>query len=207
MFADAFKCAVDLYETDIDAFNILATTLVNYHYKHPDSNLYKATKPVFDMRPLRIGNVTYRTLPEFLMAWKQNRTSLKSSIGAELPLLGVVDCLEKINWGPPFLAPFSFENLLEHAGDSTALESLNNKVDEWHAAARKFAALLDRPEILHERLMQPGECVLFNNTRVLHSRRAFNSSDVGKARWLRGTYVDKDPFFSKLRVLSNKYRR
>lgn len=204
--ADAFKAALDLYETDLDAFNVLTTTPVTYHYKHPDSNLYSATKPVFDLRPLRIGESVFGTLPEFLQAWEHHRQQSEHSEVAEIPRLGVVDCLEKINWGPPFLALFSLhlDSLEQTLLSVTAQENLNQKMEKWHDAARKFSALLHRPDALHERLMKPGECVLFNNTRVLHSRRAFDPNDIGKARWLRGTYVDKDPFFSKLRVLQHK---
>ena len=207
MFADAFKAAADLYDSDRGAFDILSTFPVNYHYKHIDSNLYTATKPVFDTRPLRVGGKTYPTVAEFLKAWEERRQQVFQATGTEVPSLGVVDVLEKINWGPPFMAPFSLDQeSLELARTLLpAHESLGNKVDAWHAAAQKFSALLDRPQVLHERLMQPGTCVLFNNTRVLHSRRAFSADDAGKPRWLRGTYVDRDPFFSKLRVLRSKF--
>ena len=207
MFVDAFRAAQDLYETDMDAFNVLSKLSVKYHYKHPNSNLYSATKPVFEMRPLRIADTTYATLSEFLEGWEHSRTKVKQSSGTELPPLSVFDCLEKVNWGPPFLAPFSLEQeSMEQARSSvTACESLNEKMCQWHAAATKFSTVLHRHEILHERLMKPGECVLFNNTRVLHSRRTFDSGDVGKARWLKGAYVDKDPFFSKLRVLRDRF--
>ena len=207
VFVDAFRCALDLYRTDLDAFNVLATLPVNYHYKHPNSNLYIATKPVIDMRPLRIGDTFYHSLPEFVEAWERNRQKIRQSTNTDCPSLGVVDCLEKINWGPPFLAPFSlYRDSMEQARSSaTARECLNQKVDEWHAAAQKFSALLHRPECLHERLMKPGECVLFDNTRVLHARKAFGSGDVGKVRWLRGAYVDKEPYLSKFRVLKHKF--
>lgn len=124
----------------------------------------------------------------------------------------LVDSLQKINWGPPFLAPFSNHDQLAietQAGPSTQSQSpvsaLNNKAEKWHKAACKFNALLQRPEYLYERKMNPGECVLFDNTRTLHSRRAFDMQDVGKPRLLRGTYVDKDPYLSKLRVLQNRF--
>lgn len=229
VFADAFQAAQELYETDIDAFNTLATLPVNYHYKHVDSNLYGATKPVFDLRPLKVGNTTYSTLSDFLAAWEHNRLSLlrrdKSSntidaSGSDSPEapnplqpLTIFDCLDKINWGPPFQAPLSInQTSMERAStspsssSSSPREALNQKMDAWHSAARKFNHLLQRREMLHERLMKPGECVLFNNTRVLHSRRAFGAEDAGKARWLRGTYVDKDAFLSKYRVLRGKMK-
>ncbi|EEU43603.1 uncharacterized protein NECHADRAFT_45388, partial [Fusarium vanettenii 77-13-4] len=166
VFADAYKAAVDLFETDMEAFDTLATVPVNYHYNHPNANVYRTTKPVIDLRPMRIGDQIYT----------------------------------RINWGPPFLAPFS-----NH--EAQGVSALNDKVERWHDAAVKFNALLQRPEYLFERKMNPGDCVLFDNTRTLHSRRAFDMADVGKPRWLRGTYVDKDPYLSKLRVLQNKFGR
>ena len=207
VFVDAFKCATDLYSTDLHAFNVLATLPVNYHYKHPNSNLYTATKPVTDLRPLRIGDVLYSSLPEFLEAWERSRQNIRRSTDTQSPSIGVTECLEKINWGPPFLAPFSLDgDTMEQARSSTtAGECLSQKVDDWHDAAHKFNALLHRPTHLYERLMKPGECVLFDNTRVLHARKAFDSGDAGKVRWLRGTYVDKEPYLSKLRVLRHRF--
>lgn len=58
--------------------------------------------------------------------------------------------------------------------------------------------------MVYERMMKPGECVLFDNRRVLHARKAFEVGDAGKERWLRGAYLDKDPFLSKLQVLKHK---
>lgn len=208
VFADAFKAALDLYDTDQQAFNVLANTPVTYHYEHPGANLYAATKPVFDTRPLQIGNQKYETLKEFLDAWESKRQVVNQTHGTDIQALSVGDCLTKINWGPPFLAPPSLDPMLmeqtQHLDVKTAREALSSKMDTWHAAAAKFSALLNRPEGLHERLMKPGECVIFDNTRVLHARKAFDSEDVGKARWLRGTYVEKDPYFSKLRVLRHQ---
>lgn len=207
VFVDAFKCAGELYTADRDVFDILATLPVNYHYMHPDSNLYYATKPVIETGPHRIGDVVYDSLPEFLDAWQKNRERLRQSLGTELPSLGVMDCLEKINWGPPFLAPFSLqpESMEQARSCATVAESLNWKIDAWHGAAKKFNDLLNRRENLYERTMQPGDCVLFDNTRILHARGAFDSTDVEKVRWLRGTYLDKEPFLSKLRVLKGKF--
>ena len=142
-------------------------------------------------------------MAEYLEAWRQ-----KQAEGAALPDITATDCLEKINWGPPFQAPFSLQEQSAQPAypSSKPRQTLNHKVDRWHAAASKFDSLLHRAEGLHERLMKPGECVLFDNTRVLHARRAFDVGDVGKARWLKGGYVDKDPYLSKLRVLRGKLK-
>lgn len=203
VFADAYRAAIDLFHTDVEAFETLATVPVNYHYNHPDSNVYRATKPVIDLHPLLIGNTVYNSLSEYKQAW--NEASIRNG-GAGWDDSMLVDSLNKINWGPPFLAPFSnHKQSTRDLGDTKpVIWTLNDKVEHWHRAAVKFNALLQRTSYLYERNMNPGECVIFDNTRALHSRRAFESADVGKPRWLRGTYVDRDPFFSKMRVLQNR---
>ncbi|KAM0328674.1 hypothetical protein ACHAQA_005086 [Verticillium albo-atrum] len=204
VFADAYRAAVDLFHTDPEAFDTLATVPANYHYNHPDSNMYRTTKPVIDLRTLRIGDTVYTHIHDYIRDW--HALSIRNG-GPGWTDSMLVDCMDKINWGPPFLAPFS--NHEDASPQNNAAESplsvLNSKVDRWHSAASKFNTLLQRPEYLYERKMNPGECVLFDNTRTLHSRRAFDAADVGKPRWLRGTYVDKDPYYSKLRVLQNRF--
>ncbi|KAF7188660.1 Gamma-butyrobetaine dioxygenase [Pseudocercospora fuligena] len=209
VFTDAFRSAADLFEADEEAFNTLASTPVNYHYNHPDSNLYHTTKAVFELRPLRIGDQVFTTVRSYLEAWRAKQKS-----GAPLPNITLSDCLEKVNWGPPFLAPFSLHEqsgLPAMPSHPNPLEALNEKVEKWHAAARKFSKLLHRPEALYERLMKPGECVLFNRTRVLHARRAFNADDVGKARWLKGgnclSRGLKCPGYAQIIRFSSKHER
>ncbi|OBR02249.1 Gamma-butyrobetaine hydroxylase [Colletotrichum higginsianum IMI 349063] len=104
VFADAYRAAVDLFHMDLDAFDTLATVPVNYHYNHPDSNVYRTTKPAVDLRPLRIGDTVYTHLQDYIKDWSQ----LSSRQGGpEWTEAMLVDCMDKINWGPPFLAPFS----------------------------------------------------------------------------------------------------
>ncbi|KAL2201696.1 Clavaminate synthase-like protein [Sarocladium strictum] len=185
VFADAYRAAVDLFHADPEAFDTLSMVPVNYHYNHPSDNVYRTTKPVIDLRALRLGDKTY----------------VNGATEATL-----IDTMDKINWGPSFLAPFSsHQDALELGNSQSALSSLNDKVDRWHEAAVKFNELLQRNEYLFERKMNAGDCVLFDNTRTLHSRRAFDGADVGKPRWLRGTYVDKDSYDSKYRVLQNQF--
>jgi hypothetical protein len=197
---------VDLFHSDPDAFDILATVPVNYHYNHPGANIYRTTKPVIDLRPLRVGDTVYTHIRDYMQA--RHELSRRNG-GPDWTEAQLVDCMDKINWGPPFLAPFSNHDDGVPPGSAAATEpaisTLNRKVEAWHGAAAKFNGLLQRGEYLYERKMKPGECVLFDNTRTLHSRRAFDAQDVGKPRWLRGTYVDKDPYYSKLRVLQNKF--
>lgn len=66
VFADAYRSAVDLFHSDPDALEILATLPVNYHYNHPNGNLYRTTKPVIDLRPLRIGDKVYTRVQDYV---------------------------------------------------------------------------------------------------------------------------------------------
>lgn len=203
VLADAYKSAVDLYHSDPKAFETLATIPVNYHYNHPNDNVYRTTKTVIDLRPLRIGDKIYTSVHEYAKDYHQ--ISLKNG-GSGWSDAVLVDHMLKINWGPPFLAPFSnHQDPILQKTSQSPLWMLNNKVEAWHEAAFKFNALLQRSEYLYERKMNSGDCVLFDNTRTLHSRRAFDMADVGKPRWLRGTYVDNDSYFSGLRVLKHRF--
>ncbi|KAI7780230.1 hypothetical protein LA080_016315 [Diaporthe eres] len=198
VFADAYKSAVDLFHSDPEAFEILATLPVNYDYNYPNDNVYSTTKPVIELGTLRVGDKAYTCVQDYVKDW--NELSLKNG-GSGWNDAVLVDHMLKINWGPPFLAPFSNHQdpMIQGGTHRPPLSALNDKVDAWHEAASKFNALLQRPEYLFERKMDPGDCVLFDNTRTLHSRRAFDTADVGKPRWLRGAYVDKDSYFSRLR--------
>ena len=188
VFADAFKAAADLYEEDESAFDMLSNLSVNYHYHHPEDNVYFTTKKVFEFNE------------EYL---RKDAGSKKNKRKED-----IANGLEKINWGPPFMAPFSLTEKEAESGGlqvKSLVEMLDQKIADWHWAAGKFSALLHRPEALSERLMKPGECVLFDNTRVLHARRGFDAADVGKRRWLKGGYVDKDPWLSRYRVLRARF--
>jgi gamma-butyrobetaine dioxygenase len=68
----------------------------------------------------------------------------------------------------------------------------------FYAAYRSFAELLLRPELQLDFRLTPGDCLVFDNTRLLHARTAFHSSG---GRHLQGCYADLDGLFSTLAVL------
>ncbi|KAH7233011.1 taurine catabolism dioxygenase TauD, TfdA family-domain-containing protein [Fusarium tricinctum] len=82
VFADAYKSAVDLYHSDPKAFETLATIPVNYHYNHPNDNVYRTTKTVIDLRPLRIGDKDYTNVHEY--ANDYHKVSLKEKTNLTL---------------------------------------------------------------------------------------------------------------------------
>lgn len=102
--------------------------------------------------------------------------------------------LKHVNWSPPFQGPFEARIGCENQG------ALRNYI----AAANAFEKLLSAEENLYEYRLEEGECVIFDNRRVLHARRAFDAQKG--ERWLKGAYVEDDVFFSKLRVLEERFQ-
>jgi gamma-butyrobetaine dioxygenase len=70
----------------------------------------------------------------------------------------------------------------------------------FYAAYRAFASLLRRPELLLTFRLEPGDCIVFDNTRVLHARTGFAATG---RRHLQGCYADLDGVSSALAT----YRR
>ena len=68
----------------------------------------------------------------------------------------------------------------------------------FYAAYRHFAGILERDELQVRLRLQPGQMLLFDNTRVLHARSAFTAAG---RRWLQGAYSDLDGLYSSLALL------
>ena len=75
-------------------------------------------------------------------------------------------------------------------------------VAEVYRALRLFAAILDRPELHLHVTLEPGDCIVFDNTRILHARTAFEGG-IG-ARHLQGCYADLDGLASTVAVLERR---
>lgn len=96
--------------------------------------------------------------------------------------------LQAVNYSPPFQATDRSPDNLLLSNDSL----------------RQFSSLVESPMNMYEYRLQEGECVIFNNRRVLHGRKEFDTSNG--ERWFKGTYIDTDVFESRYRVLSEKYK-
>jgi len=59
--------------------------------------------------------------------------------------------------------------------------------------------VLNRPGQQFVMRLQPGDCVIFDNTRLLHARTGFEGT--GGERHLQGCYADLDGLESTLAVL------
>ena len=68
----------------------------------------------------------------------------------------------------------------------------------FYAAYRAFAEILHRPQLTVTFRLGPGDCIIFDNTRLLHSRTGF--ADTGD-RHLQGCYADLDAVASRRTVL------
>jgi gamma-butyrobetaine dioxygenase len=79
-----------------------------------------------------------------------------------------------------------------------ALRRPYEEVVAFYAAYRRWAGLLARPELAVTMRLRPGDCLIFDNTRVLHGRTAFTGAGQ---RHLQGCYADLDSLASSLAVL------
>jgi gamma-butyrobetaine dioxygenase len=76
----------------------------------------------------------------------------------------------------------------------------------YYAAYRAFAELAAGPDAMVTARLAPGDCVIFDNTRILHGRTAFadggGSDGAGTRRHLQGCYADLDGLASAVAVLA-----
>jgi gamma-butyrobetaine dioxygenase len=75
---------------------------------------------------------------------------------------------------------------------------------EFYLAYRALASILLRPYLTLKFDLAPGDCVIFDNTRVLHSRTGFA---VTGDRHLQGCYADLDGAESTVAVLARRCSR
>jgi gamma-butyrobetaine dioxygenase len=73
----------------------------------------------------------------------------------------------------------------------------------YYAAYRAFAELAAGPDAMVTARLAPGDCVIFDNTRILHGRTAFaDGGGGGGRRHLQGCYADLDGLASAVPVLA-----
>lgn len=104
--------------------------------------------------------------------------------------------IDHVNWSPPFQGPL--KNFVPF--------KQRKKISPFRLhieALKAFASYIEAPSSIYEYRMQEGECVIFNNRRILHARRAFDIN-TGE-RWLKGAYLDKDVMLSRYTDLLEKY--
>ena len=75
-----------------------------------------------------------------------------------------------------------------------------DKMDAYYGAYAKIMAMTRSSDYVINTRLEGGEMVIFDNRRVMHGRAAFDPSTG--FRHLRGCYVDRGEFDSRIRVLS-----
>ncbi|UZJ51925.1 hypothetical protein CBS101457_001245 [Exobasidium rhododendri] len=123
-------------------------------------------------------------------------TSPTSGHAAAESQAGEMPRLTAVNYSPPFQSPLPLY-------PSMSAE----KQSQFYRALQLFSQLTLQDRFRYERQLCEGECVIFDNRRVLHSRRGFEWSrreETGGQevkRWLKGCYVDGDAVWSTYRTL------
>ncbi len=79
-----------------------------------------------------------------------------------------------------------------------ALRLPPERTDAFYRAYRRFAEIISRPDLLLTFRLDAGDCVIFDNTRLLHARTGFEESG---SRHLQGCYADIDGLLSTLTLL------
>ena len=72
-------------------------------------------------------------------------------------------------------------------------------METYYAAYRRFGEIIDDPDMEVTFRLNPGECFIVDNARVLHARKGYSGAGT---RWLQGCYADKDGLLSKLAALT-----
>ncbi|MGU9956214.1 MAG: TauD/TfdA family dioxygenase [Arenicellales bacterium WSBS_2016_MAG_OTU3] len=72
------------------------------------------------------------------------------------------------------------------------------KIRPFYTAYRHFAQILERQALQIHFKLAAGELMLFDNTRILHGRKAYSKGGI---RHLQGAYSDLDGLYSTLSVL------
>lgn len=72
------------------------------------------------------------------------------------------------------------------------------EMELYYQAYRRLGEIIDDPAMEVTFRLEPGECFIVDNTRVLHARKAYSGTGT---RWLQGCYADKDGLLSTLAAL------
>ncbi len=77
-------------------------------------------------------------------------------------------------------------------------------LDEYYPAFCRFGRLLQSPKYLMRFRLNAGECIVFDNHRVVHGRAAYSATSGD--RYLRGCYADRGEMRSTYRALVSEGR-
>lgn len=106
---------------------------------------------------------------------------------------------KEVNYSPPFQAPFEFGvATIEDFENSPNIIKQRELFEDFLRGFKLFEDHINDPKNKIKFKTHEGTCIIFDNRRAFHAREAFDSNSG--ERWLKGCYLDKDTFQSKLRV-------
>ncbi len=77
-------------------------------------------------------------------------------------------------------------------------------LDDYYPAFCRFGRMLQEDKYMMRFLMKAGECMVFDNHRIVHGREAYSATSG--ERYLRGTYADRAEMRSTYRALVGEGR-
>ncbi|NIY73494.1 DUF971 domain-containing protein [Marivivens donghaensis] len=77
-------------------------------------------------------------------------------------------------------------------------------LDDYYPAFCRFGRMLQEDKYMMRFLMKGGECIVFDNHRIVHGRAAYSATSGD--RYLRGCYVDRGEMRSTYRALVSEGR-
>ncbi|ODQ79268.1 hypothetical protein BABINDRAFT_25071, partial [Babjeviella inositovora NRRL Y-12698] len=106
--------------------------------------------------------------------------------------------LTQVNYSPANMAPFEF-------GITSANPEEENIFKDFLRGLKIFEQFINDPVNQIVVKTKEGSAVVFNNRRVLHTRKKYQETEKESFRWLKGAYLDMDTFESQLRILKKSY--
>ncbi|WP_458576437.1 TauD/TfdA family dioxygenase [Aliamphritea spongicola] len=85
----------------------------------------------------------------------------------------------------------------QHMAD--AFDLPQEELDDYYPAFVRFLKLLKDPRFLATFRLNAGECIVFDNHRIVHGRASYDPSSGD--RHLRGCYIDRGELRSRYRTL------
>ncbi|KAG6356380.1 hypothetical protein INS49_015768 [Diaporthe citri] len=155
----------------------------------------------------KTGPAVRRCRPKYVTYWYQREGHYLES---RRPVIdtGPSGNLQSVSWSPAFQGPFrvsehqktldlpAFRGNPREAGPGTGALRAGSR------AARASRDILESPENVVQHRLEPGDCVIFDNKRILHGRTQVDAS--AGLRHLRGAYVDGQALHSTFVNLKKK---
>ncbi|KAM9301616.1 gamma-butyrobetaine dioxygenase [Gastrophryne carolinensis] len=90
-----------------------------------------------------------------------------------------------------------------NATRDSVLNTPAEQVQQFYSSLKDFVKLMNMPENTFCYKLNPGQVVTFDNWRILHGRKSYQSG-ANITRHLEGSYLDWDVVMSRLRALKTK---